>query len=89
MTHLSRFLNTEEGRAALATYAEDSVRMRIRKRWERRRELSRPPAIGIVSDYGAPRQMGMMEIKHIFIPALEGDRASDTEKERRSLLLFW
>lgn len=46
MSALGTALNTEEGRKAFETYAEDSVRMRIRKRWEKRREeTAHPPAL--------------------------------------------
>lgn len=57
MTHLSRALNTEEGRKAFETYAEESVRMRIRKRWERRRE-----------ETSAPRHARTMSAKGLPIP---------------------
>lgn len=53
MTHLSRALNTEAGRAAFTVYAEDSVRMRIRKRWEARREETSTPPILFLG--GEPR----------------------------------
>ena len=57
MTHLSRALNTEEGRKAFEMFAEDSVRTRIRKRWERRRE-----------ETSAPRHARTMNAKGLPIP---------------------
>lgn len=57
MSHLGRALNTDEGRIVFATFAEESVRMRIRKRWERRRE-----------ETSAPRHARTMNAKGLPIP---------------------
>lgn len=55
MSNLGRALSTEAGRAAFAVYAEDSVRMRIRKRWEKRREeTARPRRTRVMGSNGFP-----------------------------------
>lgn len=55
MSALGTALNTEEGRKSFEMFAEDSVRMRIRKRWERRREeTSEPHRARTLSAKGRP-----------------------------------
>lgn len=55
MSNLSRALSTPEGRSTFQTFAEESVRTRIRKRWERRREeTSEPHRVRTMSAKGLP-----------------------------------
>lgn len=57
MSALGAALNTAEGRAAFATYAEDSVRQRMRKRWEERREETKmPPLLFLGSEPRLPSE---------------------------------
>lgn len=46
MSNLGTALSTPEGRSTFTTFAEESVRERMRRRWERRRtETETPPAL--------------------------------------------
>lgn len=74
MTHLSRALNTEAGRAAFAVYAEDSVRMRIRKRWEKRRaQTDEPRRARTLSAKGNPIPIISAHGQRSLRGAIEGD----------------
>ena len=74
MTHLSRSLNTDAGRAAFTIYAEDSVRMRIRKRWERRREeTAEPHRARTMSAKGLPIPIITAQGVRSVREAIEGD----------------
>ena len=74
MTHLGTALNTEEGRKAFEMFAEDSVRMRIRKRWERRREeTSEPRHARTMSAKGLPIPIVTAQGLRSVREAIDGD----------------
>lgn len=74
MSALGTALNTEEGRKAFEMFAEDSVRMRIRKRWERRREeTSEPRHARAMSAKGLPIPIVTAQGLRSVREAIDGD----------------
>ena len=74
MSALGTALNTEAGRKSFEMFAEDSVRMRIRKRWERRREeTAEPHRARTMSAKGRPIPIVTAQGLRSVREAIEGD----------------
>lgn len=77
MSALGTALNTEEGRKSFEMFAEDSVRMRIRRRWERRRaQTDEPRRARTLSVKGNPTPIISAQGQRYLREAIGGDGVS-------------
>ena len=74
MSNLARALSTPEGRSTFQTFAEESVRARIRKRWEKRRaQTDEPRRARTLSVKGNPIPIISAQGQRVLREAIGGD----------------